>query len=214
MKMTMKTKLDNFTELIREGMQYAEPNIEDGSYLIKIYEDTLFVNGFSKEDIERLLNKLRVDGLIALVQIFYAPNTTLSSYDPQAKVKGKAVSDEVFNKPVYYLHINKEKLEPVNSDEPLSFDEVTGVIYFHGKKCELPLKQVEYYVFKTLYAKPIGTRVPEDDIEEEIDLLNRGDESSSRVYDARRRINKRSKEQLGIEQLIGYRNSTYWITQS
>lgn len=213
MTMTMSNKLEKLISLIREGMEYAEPDEEDGSYLIKIYEDTLFSNGFSREDTERLLNKLRVEGLVELIQTFYAPHTTLSTYEPDSNVKGKTVPDEIFNKPVYYLHINKEKLGPGKSDEPFSFDEETGFLHFHGKECELILKQVEYYVFKTLYAKPIGTRVQEDDIEQAIDLVTTGDESSSRVYDARRRINKRAKELLGIEKLIGYKNSVYWINQ-
>lgn len=167
--MTM-TKLDKLIELIREGLEYAKPS-EDGSYLIKLYENTLVASGFAREDIERCMSKLRENGIITVQQIFYAPHTTLSTYHPEVDTKAKATPDETFNKPVYYLHINVDKLQP-KSDEPLSFNEDTGFIHFRGKKCKLPLKGIEYYVFKAMYAEQIGTRIPEDDIEHAIDLLN------------------------------------------
>lgn len=213
MKMTMTNKMENFIALIREGMEYISPNEEDGGYLIKLYEDTLTAKGFSKEDIEGLLKILREDGLIETQQVFYAPKLTSSTYNPDAHVKGQTIPDENYNKPVYYLHINKEKLEPAVSKESFSFDVETGLLHFQGKICELPLKQIEYYVFNTLYTKPIGTHVSEDDIETAIDLINKDSENSSRIYDAHRRINRRAKEELGITRLIGYKNANYWINK-
>lgn len=211
MTMTMNNKLDKLIGLIREAMEYAEPHEEDGSYLIKLYEDTLTANGFSREDIERLLNKLRHDGLIETKQIFYAPKTTLSTYHPNANVKGQTMPDETYNKPVYYLHINKEKLQSDNADEPLSFDEGMGFVRYQGKKSKIPFKKIEYYVLQALFSHPIGNRVTETKILEAIDPeLCKGD-SPSMVSDARRRINNRVKEDLGIEELVGYEGTNYWI---
>ncbi|MDE2399623.1 MAG: hypothetical protein KGL67_01250 [Patescibacteria group bacterium] len=215
----MNDKLTKVIGLIQEGLKYSdaednrvsEDGVQDyGIDKVELYEDTLRSAGLSREDIYGILKNLRNDGVIKLQQVFYAPERTPSNYENRPRYKVPA--DDEYKLPVYVLHINREKLQPSNSNEPFSFDAETGLLHFQGKTCELPLKQFEYYVIKALTAQPIGKHVEEADIEEIIDALG-ADGSKSRVYDTRRRINKRVKEELGIENLVGYSNSTYWINQ-
>jgi len=209
----MTNKLESFIELIREGVEFQNPSKEDGSFFVKLYEDTLSAKGFSKEDIERFLKKLRDDGLVETQQILYAPKTTLSTYDPNAEVSAKAVPNEIYNQPVYCLHINEQKLSTPIPDEPFSFDVETGFLHFGGKKSKLPLNSITYYVLKTLCGYPVQKKITENDIAIGVDTLSDAHESSSRVYDARRRINKQAAKELGIDELIGYENATYWINK-
>lgn len=93
----------------------------------------------------------------------------------------------------------------------LRFDLNNGKILCGEKECELPFKSVEYYVAEKLFEFPPETKVKEDDIIAHIDILASKADSPSRVSDARRRINKKALQDLGIENLIGYKNSLYWL---
>lgn len=187
-----------------------------GKNVVELYEDTLVTAGIPKQYIALALEKLAKNGVTKLQQIFYAPERTISNYQPEEKVKYTVPVDEVYKMPVYVLHIDAEKLKTPNPSEPLSFDVDTSILHYKGAICKIkPLNGIEYYILRGLFAKkPLGARVSEDDLASSFDNANNPDLSRSRVYDAHRRINTKAKEALGIEKLIGYENSTYWLNLS
>ena len=222
--MKMNNAYDELLSIIQEMLeqkpiyQNNEININaDGSYginKVELYEDTLLAAGIPKQYITLALEKLAKNGVTTTQQILYAPEKTRSNYEPESEVTLRVPADDVYKMPVYVLHIDAEKLAHSNPSEQLSFDEETSTLHFKGATCkEVPLNSIEYYVLKGLFArKPFGTRVTEDDLASNFDkAAENRDMSSSRIYDAHSRINTKAKEFLGIDKLIGYQNSTYWL---
>lgn len=215
MTMTMNNKLDKLIGLIREAMEYAEPHEEDGSYLIKLYEGTLTANGFSREDIERLFTKLRTDGLVETKQIFYAPKTTLSTYHPNANVKGQTMPDDTYNKPVYYLHINKDKLEALPSFATVRFVDEEAALYFGLSKVQLPPNRGEHAFCGVMFRYPANKPVSWDVVLEEVtgDKIETVDKESDKrakrkIYDIYEALNARLAKEVGIEPLFVWQGTT------
>ncbi len=211
--MTM-TKLDKLIELIREGLEYTKPS-EDGSYLIKLYEDTLVANGFTREDIERCMRKLKENGIIAVQQIFYAPNTTLSTYHPEADTKAKATPDETFNKPVYYLHINKKKLEELPSFAAVRFVDKESALYFGSLKVQLPPNRGEHAFCSVMFKYPINEPISWDVVYEEatgdklVEVDNESDKRAKRkIYDTCEALNTRIAKGTGIDTMFVWQGTT------
>lgn len=109
-----------------------------------------------------------------------------------------------------------EKLDRIsdNTFNRISFDETSGKIVYQQKESTLPLKKIEYYIAKALFEKPPETKFTEDDLVKYFDPLSSKADSPSRVYDAVLRINRRAKEDLGIEKLIDYKRSHFWLNKS
>lgn len=123
----------------------------------------------------------------------------------------------------YILHPSKPKLyelkrillssdrpEQVNIQKKLYFDLNNGKIIWGDKECGLPFKTIEYYVAEKVFESP-KAKIKEDDIIAHIDILASKADSPSRVVDARRRINRKAYQDLGIKDLIGYKNALYWL---
>ncbi len=104
----------------------------------------------------------------------------------------------------YFLKLKDKpapKLEkPV--DMRIKFDEKTGIISMGGKSCEIPINTNQYFLCKTIFAVPFGTLVKEIDF---LDLMDWARDSKDSVYDAMRAVNKKIKEDLGIEKLMKWK---------
>lgn len=103
MTMTMQENQTKLLALIREALACNKPNDNK----VELLEDTLLAAGLTREFVALGLKKLAEDGVIELRQMFYAPNRTLSSYETDTKYKVPA--DDLYNKPVYVLHINRKE---------------------------------------------------------------------------------------------------------
>lgn len=132
-----------------------------------------------------------------------------SSFDPYKKGwLYKEALEKVHHKIISFLNSTKTEMSPATGK--LKFDEEKGIILIGLKKCKLPFKKFEYYLFKTLYKHPLGERVPESDILTAFGYECKAD-SETAAYDALRRLNERAKKSFGIDKLIDYEGSNFWI---
>lgn len=110
----------------------------------------------------------------------------------------------------YFLRLKDKpapKLEkPV--DTKIRFDEKTGIISMGGKPCEIPINTNQYFLCKAIFAVPFGTLVKEIDF---LDLMDWARDSKDSVYDAMRAVNKKIKEDLGIEKLMKWKARRIYI---
>lgn len=104
-------------------------------------------------------------------------------------------------------HSDERSSERSVNDEKFWLDESSGVAHYCGKECQLPLRKMEYSLLIVLLSKPTGKPVTETDIYDEVGETN----SKSSLYDAHIRLNKRIEEDLGIEEIVKYANSNYWL---
>lgn len=89
------------------------------------------------------------------------------------------------------------------------FEEKAGIIKMGSNHCSIPLGTLEYYLAKCLFSHPPETRVSEDSIASAYDLIEKC--KSGAIYDAMRRLNKRIKRELDIDDLVQYQMSNFWI---
>ncbi len=101
--------------------------------------------------------------------------------------------------------------ESINLD-PLVFNPETGILSYHGKTCEVPFKSYQHMLCNKLFERP-GRRVIEYDILEEFDrdlLLGR---DSRVVRDVVYAINRKTKADLDIKNLVMWSKATVWINE-
>ncbi len=99
--------------------------------------------------------------------------------------------------------------------QTLTFDPKTGTISLGKKDCKIPYKKMEYYLVERLFKEPIGNRVSETTLQESIDFLGESnDKKDRRIYDAHSRLNKKIRSRLGIERLVRFEGTHYWIDPS
>lgn len=189
--------------LIREVLEINK----SGNNKVELYEETLFAAGFLRQDIERGFKQLTDEKLVQTLQIFYAPEKTLSNYDPESTTKYKVPADNVYKMPVYIFYVDEQKLGQPDPSESLWFDKEKGILHFKGKFCDIS-GILEGDVLFALLKYPIGKSVSETDITE---LVDSEKDMGSGIRDASRRINAKAKKGLGVEELIRYRNSNYWL---
>jgi hypothetical protein len=111
--------------------------------------------------------------------------------------------------PVAIPAIEIAEPEPINLD-PLAFDPESGVISFHGKNCQLPLKTYQHFICKKLFELP-GRRMDETDILLDIDWTRDQGNSDRLVRDAVYAVNRRAKADLGIKKLLAWESMTAWV---
>jgi hypothetical protein len=117
----------------------------------------------------------------------------------------------VLNLPVEQV-LEEAVVEPVINIQPLVFDSETGVISFHGKNCQLPLKTYQHVICSKLFDRP-GARMDEKDILFDIDWA-RGQKNSDRlIRDAVYAVNRKAKNDLGIENLLLWKRLTVWVNE-
>lgn len=121
--------------------------------------------------------------------------------------------------PVFELEIIQSKFDEVYKNggkfilasQELTFDKETGAIKWANKECVLPFKKTEYRIAEALFSNALETKLTENDLIAATDMIADKADSGRRIYDAMQRINKKAKAELGIEKLIHYSNSHYWI---
>jgi len=104
----------------------------------------------------------------------------------------------------YYLKL-EDRPEPKAAtpiDTRIRFDEKTGIISMGGKPCEIPFNTNQYFLCKALFDKQFGTPVTETDI---VDMADWAKDTKRSVYDAMNAVNKRIKNDLGIEKFIRWK---------
>lgn len=203
MTMKMNETRAKLLAIIREALEFNK----SGNNKVELYEETLFAAGFLRQDIERGLKKLTDEHVIQTLQIFYAPEKTLSNYAPESGTKYKVPADNIYKIPVYIFYVDEQKLEQPDPSEPLWFDKEKGVLHFKGRSCDIS-GILESDVLFALLKYPTGKSVSETDIAE---LVDPEKDMGSSIRDASRRVNAKVKQGLGIEELIRYRNSNYWL---
>ena len=88
------------------------------------------------------------------------------------------------------------------TDTKIRFNEETGKITMGSKVCPIPINTNQYFLCKALFAVPFGKDVTETDI---VDMADWAKDTKRSVYDARGAVNKRAKEELGINNFIRWR---------
>ncbi len=94
------------------------------------------------------------------------------------------------------------------SQDKVRFDAKASKLTFSGKSCDIPDETLEYYICKLVF-KNRRTAAKEDDI---LEYTTKSQDSQRAVYDAMLRINKKAREQLGIEKLLSYKAAKVRIT--
>jgi|GEM_PF-3615715 len=94
---------------------------------------------------------------------------------------------------------------------PLAFDPETGIISFHGKKCEIPFKTYQHALCTKLFERP-GIRVDEKDIMRGIDWEMDKADSDRLVKDAVYAVNRKVKAELGIKNILVWKKFTAWVS--
>lgn len=101
---------------------------------------------------------------------------------------------------------SKDVSNTVYSNKPI-FDPRKGEIVSNGKICTPPTGSIEYYICKALFAVPFGQKVNNLDVAEAWG----GKETAKTVYDGHTRLNKRIKDELGIDEFCECKAEQLWI---
>lgn len=92
----------------------------------------------------------------------------------------------------------------------LHFDTEKSRIFYGNKFCEIPISTYEYYLCKAIFSKPLGAKIPEEEIFEVLDRAKL-EERSRTIYDTCRRINKKVESSLGLKKILINRGAMIWI---
>ncbi len=92
----------------------------------------------------------------------------------------------------------------------LQFDTEKSRIFYGNKFCEIPISTYEYYLCKAIFSKPLGTKIPEEEIFEVLDRAKL-EERSRTIYDTCLRINKKVESSLGLKKILINRGAMIWI---
>lgn len=111
--------------------------------------------------------------------------------------------------------LGKESKKRIKSEKKqnlkLSFDPRKSRIIYGGKFCDIPINTYEYYLCKIIFDKPLGGKIPEDDLLEILDSVKL--ERTNRViYDTHLRINKKVEKNIGLKRILINRGSMVWIS--
>jgi hypothetical protein len=94
--------------------------------------------------------------------------------------------------------------EPKNTEaiqDKVRFDAKASKLTYNGKSCDIPDETLEYYMCKLVF-KNRRSAAKEDDI---LENTTKSQDSQRAVYDAHLRVNKRVRQQFGIEKLLSYK---------
>jgi hypothetical protein len=94
------------------------------------------------------------------------------------------------------------------AQDKVRFDAKASKITYNGKSCDIPDETLEYYMCKLVF-KNRRSAAKEDDI---LENTAKSQDSQRAVYDAHLRVNKRVRQQLGIEKLLSYKAAKVRIT--
>ncbi|MCA9332825.1 hypothetical protein KDA00_03045 [Candidatus Saccharibacteria bacterium] len=95
---------------------------------------------------------------------------------------------------------SEPKPEPSGQDK-VRFDAKASKLTFTGKTCEIPDETIEHYMCKLVFRNR-RVAAKEDDI---LEYSPKSQDSQRAVYDAHLRVNKRVKNDLGIDKLLKFK---------
>lgn len=113
--------------------------------------------------------------------------------------------------PAHFDGDEEQPSEPKSTDttqDKVRFDAKASKLTYNGKSCEIPDETLEYYMCKLVF-KNRRSAAKEDDI---LENTTKSQDSQRAVYDAHLRVNKRVRQQFGIEKLLSYKAAKVRIT--
>lgn len=128
---------------------------------------------------------------------------------------GFIISKPAKNVLLKYLADMEAEIAPVHADKPvtgkLRFNEETGQILFGNIQCQIPINTNQYFLCRKMFSAPLGTPVKEIDI---LDMIDWARDTKRSVYDAMLAVNKKAKQNLGIEKLFKWNAGRVWVNHS
>lgn len=112
-------------------------------------------------------------------------------HETSNKTDINAALEQIFNRP---------KAQSYNADKVI-FDNKASILIFGSKTCDIPDESLEYYVCKFAFKNRRVAAKEDDILEKSVKSLD----SKRAVYDAMQRVNKKAREQLGIQKLLKYK---------
>jgi hypothetical protein len=216
--MTMKIFLKNLWFEVRDFLSYLASIFTNKAVVVSSGFIVGGLIGWSLSGVFRII-------LFALFGLATIPYTTLPIAISSAAVLGGTISffiaqavaanrwfkskDALTTEEVVIDPVATEITEVQNND-PLSFDPESGMISFHGKNCQLPLKTYQHFICQKLFEQP-GRRMDEKDILLGIDWTRDQGNSDRLVRDAVYAVNRRAKADLGIQKLLAWESMTAWV---
>ena len=113
--------------------------------------------------------------------------------------------------PAHFDDDEEQPSEQKNTETPqdkVRFDAKASKLTYNGKSCDIPDETLEYYMCKLVF-KNRRSAAKEDDI---LEYTTKSQDSQRAVYDAHLRVNKRVRQQLGIQKLLSYKAAKVRIT--
>lgn len=113
--------------------------------------------------------------------------------------------------PAHFDNDDEHPSEPKSTEiakDKVRFDAKASKLTYNGKSCDIPDETLEYYMCKMVF-KNRRSAAKEDDI---LEHTTKSQDSQRAVYDAHLRVNKRVRQQLGIEKLLSYKAAKVRIT--
>lgn len=128
---------------------------------------------------------------------------------------GFIISKPAKNALLKYLSNLEAEIIPRHADKPvtgkLQFNEETGQILFGTMRCQIPINTNQYFLCRKMFSVPLGTPVKEIDI---LDMIDWARDTKRSVYDAMLAVNKKAKQNLGIEKLLKWNAGRVWVNHS
>lgn len=128
---------------------------------------------------------------------------------------GFIISKPAKNVLLKYLANMEAEITPSHADKPvtgkLRFNEETGQILFGNIQCQIPINTNQYFLCRKMFSTPLGTPVKEIDI---LDMIDWARDTKRSVYDAMLAVNKKAKQNLGIEKLFKWNAGRVWVNHS
>jgi len=128
---------------------------------------------------------------------------------------GFVISKPAKNVLLKYLSDLEAEVIPSRADKPvtgkLQFNEETGQILFGSIRCQIPINTNQYFLCRKMFSVALGTPVKEIDI---LDMIDWARDTKRSVYDAMLAVNKKAKQNLGIEKLFKWNAGRVWVNHS
>ena len=107
-----------------------------------------------------------------------------------------------------------EQLKSIsNNFHQLDFDDNTGVLSYGTKSYKFSFNTAEYCILKAIFEKPKGKQLRKLELAYYYEEQASKDSKEETIYQATLRINKKANDKLGINKLIEYENSLYWLKE-
>ncbi len=202
-----------FPQLNDESINYrtnALQFLEDYGAISKLEHDGLVfyhvtvVRRFFDRTYQTIMTRALQDGYVT-----YKKDAAATQALAKESKRRQQTSNASEDRPPVTTVANKISAEPINNDR-VTFDAKTSVLTYGNKTCNIPDESLEYYVCKFAF-KNRRAAAKELDI---LDAAGTGQDSQRPVYDAHLRVNKKAREQLGIDKLLNYKAAKIRIAKN